>query len=129
MDFGLKSLLYRKTNSLQWNILVCNPNYYYNKVWLKYGKEVIILKSNLSNMLYDEFLSSYQTCIKSEDSQNAKPFVYVNTDGTMRLLTDVVNSLGGEDEIFAVSVANDGFVEFLAFHDAWMGITALVNYY
>lgn len=69
-------------------------------------------------MLYDEFLSSYQTCTKLEDSQNAKPFVYVNIDGTMRLVTDVVDSLGGEDEIFAVSVANDGFVEFLAFHDA-----------
>lgn len=82
-----------------------------------YGKEVIILKSNLSNLLYDEFLSSYQTCT-NQNSHSDKPFVYVNTDGSMRLVTDVVDSIGGDDEIFALSVANDGFVEFLAFQES-----------
>ena len=30
----------------------------------------------------------------------------------------VVDSIGGDDEIFALSVANDGFVEFLAFQES-----------
>jgi len=47
------------------------------------------------------------------------PFVYVDTEGGIKLVTDVVDSSGGGDnEIFALSVANDGFMEFLAFQDA-----------
>lgn len=50
-------------------------------------------------------------------SQQAQPFVYVNNDGGMKLVTNVVDSIGGEDEIFALSMAQDGFVEFLAFQE------------
>ena len=40
-----------------------------------------------------------------------------NHDGSIKLVTNVVDSLGGEDEIFALSIAEDGFVEFLAFQE------------
>lgn len=83
------------------------------------GKEVIILKSSLSNALYQEFLDSYQTCnSQSKPHSDHKPFVYVDPEGGIKIITDVVDSFGGENEIFALSVANDGFVEFLAFQDA-----------
>ena len=49
------------------------------------------------------------------------PFVYVDTDGAMKLVTNVVDSMGGENEIFALSMANDGFMEFLAFLEAEFG--------
>jgi hypothetical protein len=41
----------------------------------------------------------------------------VNNDGSIKLVTNVVNSNGGEHEIFALSMAEDGFVEFLAFQE------------
>ena len=83
----------------------------------KYGKEVIILKPALTSQLFDEFVSNYQTCNHSHPLQST-PFVYVDVDGAMRLVTNVVDSLGGENEIFALSMANDGFMEFLAFQEA-----------
>lgn len=83
------------------------------------GKEVIILKSSLSNALYQEFLDSYQSYnTQTQSNSNSKPFVYVDPEGGIKIITDVVDSFGGENEIFALSVANDGFVEFLAFQDA-----------
>jgi hypothetical protein len=41
----------------------------------------------------------------------------VNNDGSIKLVTNVVESIGGEGDIFALSMANDGFVEFLAFQE------------
>ena len=85
------------------------------------GKEVIILKSSLTKELYQDFVSTYQICHQNQPSKNFNcqqtPFVYVNNDGSIKLITDVVDSIGGDDEIFALSIAEDGFVEFLAFQD------------
>jgi hypothetical protein len=44
--------------------------------------------------------------------------VYVDHAGSVRIVTSVVDDNGGENDIFALSVAQDGFVEFLAFQDA-----------
>lgn len=91
---------------------------YYNYKWLgNIGREVIILKSGLSKELFSEFVSNYQTCHNQHLPQINQPFVYVNTDGSVKLVTNVVDSYGGDDDIFALSVAEDGFVEFLAFQD------------
>jgi hypothetical protein len=67
--------------------------------------------------MYQEFISSYQTC-QSSSGVN-QPFAYANPDGSIKLITNVVNSINnGDDEIFALSMAEDGFMEFLAFCDA-----------
>ena len=66
--------------------------------------------------MFNQFAADYQTCHKTS-AQSNQPFVFVNHDGSIKLITDVVDSLGGDDEIFALSVAEDGFVEFLAFQD------------
>ncbi len=87
-----------------------------NYEW-NYGKEVIILKSKLTNTVFNEFVSTYQTCSPCNDD-TSNPFVYVDPDGGVKLVTNVIDSLGGENEIFALSVANDGFMEFLAFFGA-----------
>lgn len=88
------------------------------------GKEVIILKSSLSRELFQNFVSTYQICNQDQTTevltmqqQLTKPFVYVNNDGSMRLITNVVDSIGGDDEIFALSIAQDGYMEFLAFQE------------
>jgi hypothetical protein len=64
--------------------------------------------------VFNEFVSNYQTCSPCNNDETS-PFVYVDPDGGVKLVTNVINSLGGQDEIFALSVANDGFMEFLAF--------------
>lgn len=58
-------------------------------------------------------------CHQDQSSTNSelRPFVYVNCDGNVKLITNVIDSIGGEDEIFALSIAEDGFVEFLAFQE------------
>jgi len=33
----------------------------------------------------------------------------------MKIVTEIVDSIGGDDDIFALSMAGDGYVEFLAF--------------
>ncbi|MAZ48802.1 MAG: hypothetical protein CME65_09570 [Halobacteriovoraceae bacterium] len=80
------------------------------------GKEVVILKSSITQSVFSEFVSSYQT-YQTSYSKHDQPFVYVNTDGAVKLVTDVVDSESESDEIFALSIAEDGFVEFLAFQD------------
>lgn len=82
------------------------------------GKEVVILKSSLTTSVFEEFVSSYQSYqTKNPEHATSEPFVYVNTDGQIKLVTSVVDSEGWDDEIFALSVAGDGFVEFLAFQE------------
>lgn len=75
-----------------------------------------LLKSSLSNQLFDHFTSSYQSLTDIDEQQT--PFVYVDHDGVVKLLTNVVGNDTSGEGIFAVSVAEDGFVEFLAVQDA-----------
>lgn len=64
--------------------------------------------------MFTDFVESYQT-YQPNQSNSQQPFVYVNTDGQVKLVTDVIDAEGENDEIFALSIAEDGFVEFLAF--------------
>ena len=74
-----------------------------------------MLKSSLSHSLFNQFTSSYQAYSQNNKSHN--PFVYVDTNGNVKLLTSVVEDDGTQDGIFAVSIAEDGWVEFLALQD------------
>lgn len=75
-----------------------------------------LLKSSLSEALFNNFTSSYQSLTAIDEQQ--KPFVYVDHDGSVKLLTNVVLDSNDEHGIFAVSVAQDGYMEFLAMHRA-----------
>lgn len=72
-----------------------------------------LLKSTLSNTLFNNFKSAYQSYSLYHEGE--PPFVYVDHTGNMKLLTSVVENGEGDDEVFAVSVAEDGWMEFLSF--------------
>lgn len=78
-------------------------------------RRTLLLRSTISETLFNQFTSNYQTFSNFDDSQ--KPFVYVDQEGNIKLLTNVVESDLGSDGIFAVSIAQDGWMEFLAFND------------
>ena len=80
------------------------------------ARRSFLLKSALSATLFDEFSSSYQSYNPSETSES-KPFVYVDTEGNIKLLTDMVDDDGSEEGIFAVSMAEDGWMEYLALQE------------
>lgn len=76
----------------------------------------MFFKSKLTQSLFDEFTSSYQSY--QTEKKPGTPFVYVGDNGTVKLVTDVISDDSEADGIFAVSVAEDGWVEFLALNDA-----------
>jgi hypothetical protein len=65
--------------------------------------------------MFNQFASGYQAY--TEKTPNENPFVYVDTEGSVKLLTNVVEDDGSVEGIFAVSVAEDGWMEFLALQD------------
>ncbi|MBL7665496.1 MAG: hypothetical protein JNM93_10220 [Bacteriovoracaceae bacterium] len=72
-----------------------------------------LFKSGVTASLYKSFISSYQS-FDTQKSQSTKPFVYVD-QSAVKLITDVLGKHNVDDEgVFAVSVAEDGWVEFLA---------------
>ena len=75
-----------------------------------------LLKSSLSEALFNNFISSYQSLTTIETGQ--KPFVFVGNDGSVKLLTNVILNNENDEGIFAVSVAQDGLMEFLSMHSA-----------
>ena len=74
-----------------------------------------MLKSALSTSLFNQFSSTYQVYENTPQTHN--PYVYVDTEGNIKLLTSVVEDDGTSDGIFAVSMAEDGWMEFLALQD------------
>ncbi len=72
-----------------------------------------MLQNALSSNLFNDFTSSYQ----NYPDQSTNPFVYVDSQGNVKLLTSVVEDDGESDGFFAVSVANDGWMEFLALEE------------
>ncbi|MCT4642542.1 MAG: hypothetical protein N4A33_09635 [Bacteriovoracaceae bacterium] len=68
-----------------------------------------MLKFKVSSSIFSSFKSAYQSY-----HHNQNPFVYVDQEGNIKLLTDVVSDDGKDDGIFAVGVAEDGWMEFLA---------------
>lgn len=74
-----------------------------------------MLKSSLSSSLFQNFASSYQQ-FQPTDSSNI-PFVFVDTHGSVKLLTSVIDLDGGAEGIFAQSMAENGWMEFLALRE------------
>lgn len=75
-------------------------------------------KAPLTATVFKDFSSCYSH-FSSQKSQNLdQPFVYVDADG-VKLLTGVVDEENeATDGVFALSMAQDGWVEMLAIHQA-----------
>lgn len=76
-----------------------------------------MFKAPLTATVVTDFISSYQSLHHERRSPNNSPFVYVDQNG-VKLVTNIVNEESDDqDGIFALSVAEDGWMEMLAFHD------------
>lgn len=74
-------------------------------------------KAPLTAIVFKDFSSCYQHFMSGHQNTD-QPFVYVDSSG-IKLVTNVVEEQGSaSDGIFALSVAQDGWVEMLAFHEA-----------
>jgi hypothetical protein len=68
--------------------------------------------------VFKDFSSCYQHFTSQKSKNPDQPFVYVDSFG-MKLITNVVDELEpGDDGVFALSMAQDGFVQMLALHEA-----------
>jgi hypothetical protein len=75
-----------------------------------------LFKAKLTQSLFSEFSDSYQSITAPQQDQTT-PFVYVDQDG-VRLLTNVVDENSEDEGVFAVAVAQDGWVEMLGLYEA-----------
>lgn len=83
-------------------------------------KEDLLFKAPLTAFVVANFLSSYQSIAspQSPADKPAEPFVYVDAYG-VKLLTNVVEGEAADQEdIFALAVAEDGWVEMLALQES-----------
>ena len=80
-------------------------------------KEDCLYKAPLTATVFKDFSSYYQQLQSPMNPANAaSPFVYVDSS-SIKLVTGVVEE-EGPDGIFALSLAEDGFVEMLSFSEA-----------
>ena len=71
-----------------------------------------MFKAPLTSSVVEDFLSTYRSLVSP--SLNSAPFVYVDRDG-VRLVASISGEKDSEREgIFALSVAEDGWMEMLA---------------
>lgn len=73
-------------------------------------------KSGLTNQAFQELKSSFQSSCStflSKKSAGNNAFVYVDDHG-VKYLAETLNS---EDDVFAISIAEDGYMEMLAFSE------------
>ncbi|MFP5458263.1 MAG: hypothetical protein ACLGG7_05970 [Bacteriovoracia bacterium] len=77
-----------------------------------------MFKAPLTAFVVANFLSTYQSLEKpSIANLPSEPFVYVDSYG-VKLVTNVVDGEKAEqDGVFALSIAEDGWVEMLAIHE------------
>jgi len=66
--------------------------------------------------MFNHFSSTYQQLTNHGNS--SQPFVYVDPNGSVKFLTNCVDESSDSDEIFAISVAEDGWMEFLALQES-----------
>ncbi len=77
-------------------------------------------KAPLTASVFKDFSSSYQhyTSQSHSDSTTDQPFVYVDAQG-VKILTNLVDDQDSTPEgVFALSVAQDGWVQMLAMYEA-----------
>ncbi len=69
-----------------------------------------LFKTGLTRNLYHQFLESYQ---KASPARHSKPFVFVDEQG-IRLVANIMEESGKGNEIVAITVIQDGFMEVLS---------------
>lgn len=75
-------------------------------------------KTHLTATVFKDFSSCYQHFTSQKSKSPDQPFVYVDASG-VKLVTNVVDDMGSSgDGVFALSMAQDGFVEMLTLHEA-----------
>ena len=80
----------------------------------------LLYKAPLTATVFKDFSSCYQhfSSQKSPSQHSDQPFVYVDADG-VKLVTNVVDEdNAASDGVFALSMAEDGYVEMLAMFEA-----------
>lgn len=74
-------------------------------------------KTPLTATVFKDFSSCYQHFSSQKSSNSQQAFVYVDSNG-VKLVTDVVDSMAKDDDIFALSMAEDGWMQTLALFEA-----------
>ena len=78
----------------------------------------LLYKAPLTATVFKDFSACYQHFASQKSSpSHDQPFVYVDSSG-VKLVTNVVEEDANNDGIFALSVAEDGWVEMLAMYEA-----------
>lgn len=73
-----------------------------------------MFKAPITSLIVANFIASYQSISSSPTFNTNDPFVYADKDG-VKLVTNVVDEMNDcVDGVFALSMAEDGFVEMLA---------------
>jgi len=76
-----------------------------------------LYKTHLTATVFKDFSSCYQHFTSQNAKSPNQPFVYVDSHG-VKLITNVVDEESSADDgVFALSVANDGFVEMLTLQE------------
>jgi hypothetical protein len=77
-----------------------------------------LYKAPLTATVFKDFSSCYQHFHSSTSSSfTTQPFVYVDSSG-VKLVTNVVEENEATDGVFALSMAQDGWMEMLALYEA-----------
>ena len=75
-------------------------------------------KTHLTATVFKDFSSCYQHFTSQKSKNPDQPFVYVDSFG-VKLITNIVDEdERGDDGVFALSMAQDGFVQMLTLHEA-----------
>ncbi len=74
-------------------------------------------KAPLTATVFKDFSSCYQHFTSQASSNHSQPFVYVDSSG-VKLVTNVVDELDTPDGVFALAMAQDGWVQMLALYEA-----------
>lgn len=77
----------------------------------------LLYKAPLTATVFKDFSSCYQHFTSQSTSAQQQPFVYVDSSG-VKLVTNVVDEGESTDGVFALSMAQDGWVEMLAMYEA-----------
>ncbi len=73
-------------------------------------------KSPLTANVVHGFISSYQSLKNLSSRRSTEPFVYVDSQG-VKLVTNMVGASATPGGVFALSMAEDGWMEMLALND------------
>ncbi|HXH73988.1 MAG TPA: hypothetical protein VNJ08_03435 [Bacteriovoracaceae bacterium] len=74
-------------------------------------------KAPLTATVFKDFSSCYQHFTSQASSEHSQPFVYVDSTG-VKLVTGIVDEQEAPYGVFALSMAQDGWMEMLALHEA-----------